>query len=257
MKNKNITKLVVTLTLMAVCGLSTGCGASDMQDVLGQMAQQEESEERKTEEESKEEVSEESEEESKEEDKEESKEEPKEESDAPAVALDGEWTDMKFVLDGKTYQLPFAYEELEAEGWTFDLADYGYQDGYKMEPGDKVYATIDLKNPAYGDKLDIRVGFKNYSDETLDIKECDVWSLEFDTYYAGKQLESYPDMSIGNGLAIGSSKSDVEEACGACDEIYSSDLGYDKYSYVADDCNLDITIYEDMGVTAFKLSTYE
>ncbi len=164
---------------------------------------------------------------------------------------------MTFVLDGKTYQLPFAYEELEAEGWTFDLADYGYEGGYEMKPGDKVYATIDLKNPAYGDKLDIRVGFKNYSNETLDIKECDIWSLEFDTCYASKQLESYPDMSIGNGLAIGSSKDDVETACGPCDEIYSSNLGYDKYSYVADDYNLDITIYEDMGITAFKLSTYE
>ena len=247
MKNKNIAKLVATITLMAVCGLSTGCGAIDVQEVPGQMAEQEEEKEDKEEKEEKEEK----------EDREETSEESKEESAAPAVALDGEWTDMKFVLDGKTYQLPFAYEELEAEGWTFDLADYGYEEGYKMEPGDKVYATIDLKNPAYGDKLDIRVGFKNYSDDTLDIKACDIWSLEFDTCYAGKQLESYPDMVIGNGLAIGSSKSDVEEACGACDEIYSSDLGYDKYSYVADDCNLDITIYEGMGITAFKLSTYE
>ena len=38
-------------------------------------------------------------------------------------------------------------------GWTFDLADYGYENGYIMNQDDKTYATIELENPLYSDDL--------------------------------------------------------------------------------------------------------
>ena len=37
--------------------------------------------------------------------------------------LSDDWTDMQFMLDGKLYELPTAYHELEADGWNFDLRD--------------------------------------------------------------------------------------------------------------------------------------
>lgn len=234
MKNKNFKKLVAVCTLILACGVTAGCGngqgkESDEEAVVSVKEDAEESKH----------VTEST------------------EASKPVVAMDGQWTDMKFELAGKTYQLPLAYAELEAEGWTFDLADYGYEGGYEMEPGDKVYATIDLTNPAYDEDLSLRVGFKNYSDGVLDIKECDIWSFEMDTCYGHKQLPSYPSMTIGNGLTIGCSKSDVETLCGPCEEIYESESGYVKYTYSADDYTLKITVYEEMGVTCLGLSTYE
>lgn len=276
MKNKMFKKMAAVLALVTVCGFNTGCGSINMQDVLNQaQGQTEQSQAASDAQESVEQsVAAESIEASQEtastnesvaestaestaESMVESTAESTAESVATSTTMSGEWTDMNFELAGKTYQMPFAYKELEAEGWTFDLADYGYEDGYAMDPGDKVYATIDLTNPSYDEDLSIRVGFKNYSDSVLDIKECDIWSFEMDTCYGHKQLPSYPSMTIGNGLTIGSSKSDVEALCGPYDDIYESDSGYVKYTYNADDYTLKITVYEGMGTTCFELSTYE
>lgn len=276
MKSKMFKKMAAVLALVAVCGFTTGCGSINMQDVLNQAQGHteqsqaapdvQESVEQSAVVESTEASQEaaptnesvaESTAESTVESTAESTVEPTAESVATSTTMSGEWTDMKFELAGKTYQMPFAYKELEAEGWTFDLADYGYEDGYAMESGDKVYATIDLTNPAYDEDLSIRVGFKNYSDSVLDIKECDIWSLEMDTCYGHNQLPSYPSMTIGNGLTIGSGKSDVEALCGPCDDIYESSSGYVKYTYNVDDYTLKVTVYEGMGTTCFELSTYE
>lgn len=267
MKRKGIKNLVAVFALAAVCGLTAGCGNTNEQDAQSQVEESSKAEEESSAEESSKAEEESSVEESSKAEEESSVEassQPEEESTAQASkepasdapAMSGDWTDMTFVLGGKTYELPLAYSELEADGWTFELADYGYEDGYEMEPGDKVYATIDLHNPAYDEDLDICVGFKNYSDSVLDIKECDIWSLEMDTCYGHSQLESYPDMTIGNGLTIGSTKSDVEAVCGPCEDIYEAE-SYVKYTYESGDYTLKMKIYEDMGVVSFELNTYE
>ncbi len=272
MKNKKLAKIAVVMAMVAACGFTTGCGMN-MQEVLNQaQAQQtqpapatkesvEPGQVTESTEASVESASAESEAESMTESEAVETEVATETSEAPSQTsssnLSGEWTDMKFELAGKAYQMPVAYKELEADGWTFDLAEYGYEGGYEMQPGDKVYATINLTNPDYDEDLSLRVGFKNYSDAALDIKECDIWSLELDTCYGHRQLDSYPSMTIGNGLTIGSSKADVEALCGPCADPYVSDSGYVKYSYDVDDYKLKLTIYDTMGVTCFELSTYE
>lgn len=68
-----------------------------------------------------------------------------------AEPMDGTWEDMSFFFDGHEYSLPFAYSEIEANGWTFDLADYGYEDGYVMNAGDQTYEMIELENENYPD----------------------------------------------------------------------------------------------------------
>ena len=171
----------------------------------------------------------------------------------------GNWEDMQFTLDGVLYQLPMSYKELESAGWTFDLADYGYDNGYIMNPGDMVYSTIQLENPAYSDRLDMTVGFVNNSDEVKDIMQCDIWSLELNTCYGFTQVENYPAMSIGNGLHFGSTHEEVLAAMGQCDDIYeSADYGYSVYNYDYDfTYYMKITVYDDLGITAFDLCTYD
>lgn len=271
MKNRLLKTLLLTVAFTFSFGLATGCGnVAEMVDQLNEKEVDEDEgkeEEEKKEKKEKEEETEteknaveetESEVEVAEEETEVTEEATEEaEDDSNATSLSGDWTGMEFVLDGKNFKLPFAYKDLEAEGWSFDLADYGYENGYVLNPGEKVYATIDLENPEYED-VTMYVGFKNTGDEIMDITECDVWSFELDTCYGFDQLEKYPDMMIGNGLKIGSTKSEVEALCGPCDDIYeATEHGYVVYSYDIDDYTLDMTIYEDKGITSFDLSTYE
>lgn len=165
---------------------------------------------------------------------------------------------MQFTLDGVLYQLPLSYQTLANAGWTFDLADYGHENGYLMNPGDLVYSTVQLENPAYND-VTMMVGFVNNSDEVLDITQCDIWSLELNTCYGFQQVETFPDMVIGNGLHFGSTHEEVLAAMGPCDDIYeSTDYGYSVYDYNYDfTYYLKLTVYNDLGVTAIDMCTYD
>lgn len=174
--------------------------------------------------------------------------------------LSDDWTDMQFMLDGNLYELPVSYRELEANGWSFDLADYGYTDGYIMNPGDKTYSTIELSNPDYDEDLMVWVGFINTGDKAQDILDCDIWAFQMDTCVGSRQLENYPDMEIAGGIGFGSTREEVEAAFGECEDIYEADSGYNYvvYNYEMDyDYYLKLTIYEDKGVTAIDISSYE
>lgn len=169
-----------------------------------------------------------------------------------------DWMDMQFLLDGEFFQMPASYSDLEDMGWSFDIEDYGYEDGYMMNPGDETYSTIQLTNPDYED-LTLWVGFINTSDKAKDITECDLWSIELDTCIGFDQVDEYPDMEIAKGIGFGSSEEEVKEAFGKCDSIYESDYGYVVYSYEDDsyDFELDLTIDEDEGVTAIEMNVYD
>ena len=169
-----------------------------------------------------------------------------------------DWMDMQFLLDGEFFQLPASYSDLEDMGWSFDLEDYGYEDGYMMNPGDQTYSTIKLTNPDYED-LTLWVGFVNTSDKTKDITECELWSIQLDTCIGFDQVDEFPDMEIAQVIGLGSSEEEVKEAFGKCDSIYESDYGYVVYSYEDDnyDYELDLTIFEDEGVTAIEMNIYD
>ena len=174
--------------------------------------------------------------------------------------LTGNWLDMQFVLDGVTYQIPCAYKDLAANGWTFDIAELGYENGYYLNPGDKVYGTIDLKNETYSDKISVMIGLKNNSDELLDIYDCDIWTITVQTDYAFKLIDPHPEMMIGNGLKFGDSDEQIISLCGPCDEddiFVSEDYGYRTYEYFVDfTYMLKITVYDEYGITCFQLQDY-
>ena len=87
--------------------------------------------------------------------------------------LDGKkWQDMAFSMDGKVYQIPFAYAGIKDQ-WTFNLSDYGYDKGYVLNPGDKVTGTIQLQNSRYS-KVRCTAGFMNTGTEVKDILDTDI-----------------------------------------------------------------------------------
>lgn len=181
-------------------------------------------------------------------------------SDTPDedFVLSGDWLDLQFVLDGVGYQLNDPYKKLEANGWSFDMADYGYPNGYVLNPGDKTYGTIYLKNDAYDEKINVIVGLKNNSDTVKDIYECDIWNINIQIEYASKLVEPHPEMTIGNGLKFGDTAQQVIDACGPCEDIFVSDsLGYRTFTYRVDfDYYLKITVYDEFGITKIQLEDY-
>lgn len=182
-------------------------------------------------------------------------------SQAPATSgeISDQWMDQQFAFDGQNYAIFFSYDQLEAAGWTFDLADYGHADGYILNKGDKVTSTIELTNPNYNEKLRVNVGFVNHGDEAQDILQCDVWAFACEITYGFKLLDNVPEMTIAGGITWGSTKEQVEAAFGQPEDVYTSeDHGYVTYTYQdAFSKYLKLTIYDEMGVTKIEMQNYD
>ncbi len=180
-----------------------------------------------------------------------------------SVDLSDEWTDMQIAIDGKVYTLPVDYDVLKADGWSFDLADYGKENGYILNPGDSVTSTIELTNPKYGEEYNsatLYVGFINVDDTAKDITECHIWSIKSDSYYGSKQMEKYPSVTVAKGIKFGSTEQEVIAAFGQPeeDDIYVSDSGYKTFEYCNDYSQyLRLTIYEDTGVSCIEIKEYQ
>jgi hypothetical protein len=170
------------------------------------------------------------------------------------------WSHMRFTLDGVTYQMPFSYRDLQANGWTFDIRDYGYDSDYALKPGEMVYFSIYLKNEAYSDMIEVCISLKNNSHQTLSIYDCDVWRFSVSIDYIDAPVTPYPEMILCNGLSFGDTAADLIAACGPCDEdmmIYSSSGKYITYDYMVDYAfGLAVRVYDAYGITMFELTNY-
>lgn len=174
-----------------------------------------------------------------------------------AEPMDGTWEDMSFFFDGHEYSLPFAYSEIEANGWTFDIADYGYEDGYVMNAGDQTYESIELKNPDYPD-VTVKIGFVNLDSSAKDITECDIYAFSLDTCYGFDQVDAFPIMSVSGGLTIGMDEQSAVAIMGECDDVYEAEE-YNSYSYQDEEYNrhLDFEVNDENGITYFDLTYYQ
>ena len=70
-----------------------------------------------------------------------------------------DWKTFAFTLDGKDMSLPVAYSDLQAAGWSVDLSEYGYEDGYIMNANDAVSGRLRF----VGKKNNIVFVFRNKS----------------------------------------------------------------------------------------------
>lgn len=169
--------------------------------------------------------------------------------------LDGKkWQDMAFSMDGKVYQIPFAYAGIKDQ-WTFNLSDYGYDKGYVLNPGDKVTGTIQLKNSRYS-AVRCTVGFTNTGKEVKDILDTDIWSFTMDISSA----DQYPKVVLPGGITWGSTEDDIIKAYGKPDEdpYVSKELGYTVYNWFDHfTYKMKLTIYKDGGLKGITLENYE
>lgn len=169
--------------------------------------------------------------------------------------ISDDWKDCEFIFNNKAYKLYFPYSDLKNDGWTFDLADYGYSNGYVMNPGNKVTGTINLENPNFDST--VRIGFINDSNTIKDITECNIWSFEVDNAFVDED-EKPVSFTLPKGIHNGSSLQDVINAYGEPKDSYRADsLGYWNYTYQDEYSKyFRLTIYDDKGVTAFSYDMY-
>lgn len=175
------------------------------------------------------------------------------------ITISDNWTDLQFLIDGKVIELPHSYQEFVLTGWTFNLVDYGYADGYYMNSGDKTYGTIDLENPNYTDRIIASMGVKNFGSKAVDITECSLWSWELDIMPGSKVAESHPEVIIAKGITFESTHNDVLKAFGEPqDGIYRADSSaYSVYSYNVDSYYMKLKVSDEYGLVGIELKTYE
>ncbi|MDD6716730.1 MAG: hypothetical protein PUF49_10215 [Firmicutes bacterium] len=164
------------------------------------------------------------------------------------------WQDMVFSMDGKVYQIPFAYAGIK-DRWTFNLSDYGYDKGYVLNPGDKVTGTIQLKNSKYS-AVRCTAGFMNTGTEVKDILDTDIWSFTMDISSA----DQYPEVELPGGITWGSTEDDIIKAYGKPDEdpYVSKELGYSVYNWFDHfTYKMKLTVYKDGGLKGIMLENYE
>lgn len=173
-------------------------------------------------------------------------------SNAQAATLSKKWTDMEFTMNGKLYKLCFDYSKLPKAGWDFNLSDYGYKT-YIMNPGDKTYSTIDLKNKKYD--AEVSVGIQNTGEKAKDIKKCQVWSISVDNTFADKPVS----FVLSKGIKNGSTLKQVVKAYGKPQDKYrSKELGYWEYTYQDEYSNyLRLTIYDKKGLVEMAYQFYK
>ncbi len=177
--------------------------------------------------------------------------------DAPADLSDDLFSE-QISVDGVVYHLPFAYSII-SDKYTFDLADYGYENGYTLGPNEYILATVFLENADYDSDLDVSAGFMNTTSEDQDIMETDIWAIEFDITWC--KTDNYPEVILPGGITWGATVDDVKEAYGEPDgePYYAESLKYWNYTYSDpdNDYTVDLIIYEDRGLTEIDVKSYK
>lgn len=175
-----------------------------------------------------------------------------------ATPTEGDWQDLAFEFDNHYYTLPFAYEELAANGWTLDDSDYDAKQGYVLNPKDTSYSYL-VTNSAYED-VTVFISFYNPSDEIKDITECEVYRFYYDSgrsYYEDDPTHYYPNMNVDMGPCIGMDKDTVLSYMGKCEDVYKAS-GYSSYYYNSEDYSksVDFDLYKKYGITSISLTAY-
>ncbi len=141
-----------------------------------------------------------------------------------------DWKSLEFALDGKVYTWPISYAQLKADGYSVDSS-------IEAETLDSMYYSF--SEWAYKDGENaFFVSFKNYTDSSKVVADCDIQSVSFTSGY-----DDVYTVVLCNGITLGTSYEDVISVMGEPTDEYvseDSEYGYRTADYdVTDDiyCN--------------------
>lgn len=160
-----------------------------------------------------------------------------------------DWTSLEIKIDGTPYKFPYSYELLRTNGWEFNAEDYlGEDDEYLLEEGEYTYSTTKLQNEKYGkdeESACLYVGFKNYSKETKDVLDCDIWAIEVSCVYGNEEIRNRPEVELPGGIKLGASYDEIINAYGEPTEEFRKD-NYIQMDY-DNDYNQHMTLFVYYG----------
>ncbi|MCR5215135.1 MAG: hypothetical protein K6E10_12035 [Eubacterium sp.] len=163
----------------------------------------------------------------------------------------------QFIFGDKLLTLPFDYGEI-SDKYTFDLADYGYEDGLILEPGQRVAGTVELEAYDLDEGIVFWVGFINDSEQSLDIKDSKVNSFRMDTRWIDE--DDYPTLILPGDITWKCTEEDIYKAYGEPEEepYRSEDSKYTTISYDSGDYNyyIEFVVYDNIGLSEVSLRAY-
>lgn len=163
-----------------------------------------------------------------------------------------EFKDCGILLGSENLTLPFSYKRISDE-WTFNLSDYGFDEDFKLGPGERTSDTIHLIKEDAG--YEIIVGLYNPYDVKCTVEEAYVYSLTIDRRETG---EEYPIIKLPGGLTWGATFKEIIEVAHPTEgftvdeekqEMYLS-FTYDYENYYM------LTVSETRGIMAVTIKSY-
>ena len=176
-----------------------------------------------------------------------------------AVNSQTDWKSMNVVIDGRELTLPFDYSKI-SDIFTINLADYGYENGYVLNSGDKTYGTIDLDSTLYD--CAFQVGFENTGASQCDILNSQIWSFEcdIDRY----DCTTYPNIVLPGGITWGATADQITAAYGTDPADLESTYGnldtdgYIVYNYYNDyKYKMRLHVDKEKGLCEIRYEVYE
>ena len=175
-----------------------------------------------------------------------------------AVNSQTDWKSMNVVIDGRELTLPFDYSKI-SDIFTINLADYGYENGYVLNSGDKTYGTIDLDSTLYD--CAFQVGFENTGASQCDILNSQIWSFEcdIDRY----DCTTYPNIVLPGGITWGATADQITAAYGTDPADLESTYGnldtdgYIVYNYYNDyKYKMRLHVDKEKGLCEIRYEVY-
>ena len=175
-----------------------------------------------------------------------------------AVNSQTDWKSMNVVIDGRELTLPFDYSKI-SDIFTMNLADYGYENGYVLNSGDKTYGTIDLDSTLYD--CAFQVGFENTGASQCDILNSQIWSFEcdIDRY----DCTTYPNIVLPGGITWGATADQITAAYGTDPADLESTYGnldtdgYIVYNYYNDyKYKMRLHVDKEKGLCEIRYEVY-
>lgn len=175
-----------------------------------------------------------------------------------AVNSQTDWKSMNVVIDGRELTLPFDYSKI-SDIFTINLADYGYENGYVLNSGDKTYGTIDLDSTLYD--CTFQAGFENTGASQCDILNSQIWSFEcdIDRY----DCTTYPNIVLPGGITWGATADQITAAYGTDPADLESTYGnldtdgYIVYNYYNDyKYKMRLHVDKEKGLCEIRYEVY-
>ena len=160
-----------------------------------------------------------------------------------------DWTVGEFMIDDEFYKMNQTFSTYFKRGWSFDTEsfDQGIDDLVEKE---KEIEDVTLYN-SFHEGVMISVSLRNQRQQATKIKNCYVWSVSVDN----AKTDVGVSFTLPGQITNGSKELEIESIYGKLQDDYKDrdeDSMTTIYHYQNGNKSLDLTVYDNGGLKAFK-----